>query len=123
MLKVLKHLHNPNICYTFASPNQTRRIMKKFIKKHQLITFAVVLTCILAITNFAFGYPKSGWGIAAPIICAAIIEGVACVIAYCYYLKHKEEIHKQVEEEAIKEMLQGALQSASKKIKEGKNNG
>lgn len=54
--------------------------MKKFIKKHQLLTFAVILTCILAITHFAFGYPKSGWGIAAPAICAAIIEGVAWLL-------------------------------------------
>jgi len=67
--------------------------MKKFIKKHQLLTFAVILCCFLTITHFAFGYPKSGWGIAAPAICAAIIEGVAWIIAYCYYLKHKAEIH------------------------------
>lgn len=54
--------------------------MKKFIKKHQLLTFAVILCCFLAITHFAFGYPKSCLGIAAPAICAAIIEGVAWLL-------------------------------------------
>lgn len=58
----------------------------KIIKRNQLLVFGIAVSCILAITHFAFGYPKSGWGIAAPTIGAAIIE----IIAYCYCLKHKE---------------------------------
>lgn len=97
--------------------------MNKFIKRNQLLVFGIAVSCALAITHFAFGYPKSGWGIAAPAICAAIIEGVAWLIAYCYYLKHKAEIHEQAKKEAMHEVLQGALESASKKIKERENNG
>lgn len=98
--------------------------MNKFIKRNQLLVFGIAVSCVLAITHFAFGYPKGGWGIAAPAIGAAIIEGVAWLIAYCYYLKHKKkEINEQAEREAINEMLQGALKSASKKIKERENNG
>lgn len=95
--------------------------MKKIIKQHQFLTFAVILTIVLSVTNLLFGYPKSWWGVAAPTIVGVIFEAIAWGIAYAYYRKHKAEIQEQAENEAMRECLQGALKRASEEIKRRNN--